>query len=98
MHVRIGLCMGILLAWAMTIQGQSPPQRYTFTEPHMGTTFKVMVYAKDETTANKAASAAFARIVELDGIMSDYKASSELMRLCEKAGGDPVKVSDELFY
>jgi len=64
----------------------------------MGTTFKVMVYARDETTANRAAKAAFARIVELDGIMSDYKASSELMRLCEKAGGDPVKVSGELFY
>jgi thiamine biosynthesis lipoprotein len=29
--------------------------------------------------------------------MSDYKATSELMRLCKKAGGEPVKVSDDLF-
>ena len=30
--------------------------------------------------------------------MSDYRPTSELMRLCEKAGGDPVKVSDDLFF
>jgi thiamine biosynthesis lipoprotein len=29
--------------------------------------------------------------------MSDYKQTSELMRLCKKAGGDPVAVSDDLF-
>ena len=29
--------------------------------------------------------------------MSDYKSDSELMRLCAKAGGEPVKVSPELF-
>ena len=29
--------------------------------------------------------------------MSDYKAASELMQLCKKAGGEPVAVSDDLF-
>lgn len=63
----------------------------------MGTKFKITVYAADEAAAQKATRAAFARIAELDGIMSDYRPTSELMRLCEKSGGDPVKVSDDLF-
>ena len=29
--------------------------------------------------------------------MSDYRPTSELMRLCAKAGQGPVKVSDDLF-
>ena len=60
--------------------------------------FKIILYAPDEETASKAADAAFARIASLDAIMSDYRPTSELMRLCAKAGGDPVPVSDELFF
>ena len=71
--------------------------RFSFTQPHMGTLFKIIVYAPDEAMARKSADAAFGRIKELDGIMSDYKPASELMRLCAKAGGDPVKVSDDLW-
>src|SRR5262249_39991345 len=56
--------------------------RFTYTEPQMGTTFKIILYAPDQAAADKAAKAAFARVVELDGIMSDYKPASELMRLC----------------
>jgi thiamine biosynthesis lipoprotein len=72
--------------------------RFTFTEPHMGTRFKIVLYAADEATANRASQAAFTRIAALDGIMSDYKSTSELMQLCDKAGGPPVKVSEELFF
>src|SRR5205807_2426091 len=42
--------------------------------------------------------AAFARVASLDASMSDYRQESELMRLCAKAGGPPVRVSDELFF
>jgi thiamine biosynthesis lipoprotein len=72
--------------------------RYSFDEPHMGTRFKIILYAPDADTAKKAADAAFARIADLDGIMSDYRPASELMQLCAKSGGDPVKVSDDLFF
>ena len=74
------------------------PSRFAFTEPHMGTRFKIIVYAPDEATATKAAKAAFERIAELDGIMSDYRPASELTQLCQKAGGEPVRVSNDLFY
>src|SRR5205823_4175026 len=74
------------------------PGRYEFSEPHMGTQFKVIVYADDEQQARAAAKAAFARADELNHIMSDYDPASELMRLCARAGGDPVPVSKELFF
>lgn len=90
-------CLLLALLTAGTASAE-PPGRYTFTEMHMGTRFKIIVYAPDEATASKATRAAFARVAQLDGIMSDYKPASELMQLCAKAGGPPVQVSEELFY
>lgn len=72
-------------------------KRFTFTQYHMGVDARLVVYAKDQTTAEKACSAAFDRIGDLDGIMSDYRKDSELNRLCDKAGGPPVAVSRDLF-
>ena len=73
-------------------------ERFRYEEPHMGTKFRIIVYAPDQATADRAAKAAFERIEELNRIMSDYDPESELMRLCAKAGGDPVAVSEELFF
>src|SRR5262245_66187848 len=99
--------MQLLRCWTLWLFGlltatsaaaaMPPLSRYSYSEPHMGTRFKLILYAPDEESANRAARAAFARIVVLDGIMSDYKADSELMRLCRRAGGPPVEMSDELF-
>jgi thiamine biosynthesis lipoprotein len=72
--------------------------RFTFTQPHMGTRFQIIVYAADEAAADRAVKAAFERIAGLDGIMSDYRPTSELMQLCAQAGGEPVRVSDDLFF
>jgi thiamine biosynthesis lipoprotein len=93
------IAFALLLAGLTAMADQDPPklQRFEFTQVHMGTQFRIVLYAADEATAKKAADAAFARIAELDGIMSDYKQTSELMQLCKKAGGDPVPVSEDLF-
>ncbi|HEV3205198.1 MAG TPA: FAD:protein FMN transferase [Gemmataceae bacterium] len=72
--------------------------RFTFQEPHMGTQFRIILYAPDEILARKAAVEAFQRIATLDRIMSDYRPASELMQLCQKSGGTPVRVSEELFF
>lgn len=67
----------------------------------MGTTFRIVLFTADKHIAKKAAEAAFARVAELDGIMSDYKKNSELMLLCKKFAtetGEPVKVGDDLFF
>lgn len=86
---------GVLLAWCAS--AEPTPVRYRFSEPHMGTMFQIVLIASSEEQAARAARAAFDRIADLDGIMSDYRPASELMQLCAKAGGDPVRVSEELF-
>jgi len=63
----------------------------------MGVDARIVVYAKDQTTAEDACAAAFARIADLDTCMSDYRKTSELNMLCDKAGGPAVPVSEDLF-
>lgn len=75
-------------------------ERFEFESKHMGTTFRIVLYAEDRKAAEAASKAAFARVAELDGIMSDYKKDSELMRLCAKFSkdiGDPVPIGEDLF-
>jgi thiamine biosynthesis lipoprotein len=72
-------------------------KRFDFTQIHMGTEFRISLYADSQEQAQKASDTAFARIAELDNTLSDYKKDSELMQLCRKAGGPPVRVSKDLF-
>lgn len=75
--------------------------RFEYEEPHMGTKFRIVLYATDKSAADKAAKAGFARVAELNRIMSDYIPTSELMELCKKSEekpGGPVRVSADLFY
>jgi thiamine biosynthesis lipoprotein len=91
-------CLCLVLPAAASFAAEPALTRFEYSEPHMGTKFQVIVYAADEKTARAASTAAFARVADLDAIMTDYRPTSELMRLCDKAGGDPVKVSQELFF
>jgi thiamine biosynthesis lipoprotein len=95
-HSILTVFMAILVAGAA--HAEAPLSRFTFDEPHMGTRFRIILYAPNEETAHKAAAAAFTRIADLDATMSDYHPTSELMRLCAKSGDAPVHVSDELFF
>jgi len=63
----------------------------------MGVDARLVFYAPDQQTAERAGAAAFARIASLDTIMSDYRRDSELNRLSDGAGGPPVRVSPDLF-
>jgi thiamine biosynthesis lipoprotein len=59
-----------------------------------------VLYAPDAAAAKRAADAAFARVAELDAVMSDYKKDSELMRLCRAFAAEvrePVPVGEDLF-
>lgn len=95
----------IIFAALVAVNAIDPPRanpnaplvRYEYSEPHMGTTFRIVLYAPSEAIANAAAKAAFERIAELNRIMSDYLDDSELMRLCKKPG-EWVPVSDDLFF
>lgn len=73
-------------------------QRYEFEEPQMGVPFKITMYAPSQAAAEKAADGAFARIKQLNDIMSDYEYDSELSALSRTAGtGQTVKISDDLW-
>jgi FAD:protein FMN transferase len=72
-------------------------EQYQYTEIHMGVPVRIVVYAPNSDTAERACRAAFARFAALEDIFSDYRPTSEMMRLCEKADGPPVPVSPELF-
>ncbi len=73
-------------------------QRFTFNEVHMGAPWKIVLYAANEAVANHAADAAYARIEELNRILSDYDPNSELSRLSATAASpESIHVSDDLW-
>ena len=82
---------------AQPLQEPTELTRFTLVEYHMGIDARLVVYATDKLVAEKACEAAFKRIAELDGIMSDYRPKSELMLLCAKPKGTAVKVSNDLY-
>jgi thiamine biosynthesis lipoprotein len=88
----IGLC----LVTSFGLACQTPPERFEFTEVHMGLPVRLVLHARGESAARDAARAGFARIRGLDAIMSDYRPDSELSRL-GRTSGRPVAVSRELF-
>ncbi|HEY1173475.1 MAG TPA: FAD:protein FMN transferase [Verrucomicrobiae bacterium] len=72
-------------------------QRFVFHKGAMGTVFTITLYAPDEARGKQAADAAFARVVQLNDMMTDYNRDSELMRFCLSPHGQPVKLSEDLF-
>ncbi len=75
----------------------SGPHLFEAVEPHMGTLVGIKLYATSEARAKAAFRAAFDRIAQLDGILSDYKPESELNRISRSAVGQPVRASEDLF-
>ncbi|MGV3639247.1 MAG: FAD:protein FMN transferase [Adhaeribacter sp.] len=65
----------------------------------MGTVFRLVLYAPDSARAGQAARAGFRRIAQLDTILSDYIAHSELNKLSRSAGTNTwVPVSADLWF
>jgi len=71
-------------------------QLFEAVEPHMGTLFRIKLYAAGEEQARAGFRAAFERVRELDDILSDYKPDGELNRVSRTAVGRPAKISDDL--
>ncbi len=78
------------------LRDQPPLQLYEATQPHMGTLFTVSLYAPDKDSANRAVQAAFARVAELNSVMSDYDEQSEIRRLVRNPPGKPIRISHDL--
>lgn len=64
----------------------------------MGLPFRIVLYATNSAAAQKASDAAFARIKQLNDVLSDYDSDSELSKLSRTSGaGATVHVSDDLW-
>ena len=64
----------------------------------MGADFRIVLYASKENLAREATDAAFAEVVRLNAILSDYDDASELSRLSETSGtGKTVPVGKDLW-
>ncbi len=73
-------------------------QRFEYLQAQMAVPFRIVLYAPDTAQADAAAQAAYARIAQLNAIMSDYEDASELTLLSRTAGsGRAVKLSDDLW-
>ncbi len=78
--------------------GAEDLHRYEFSGVAMAAPVKLILYAKDQDTAERAWEAVMARLEELNQLFSDYDPESELSRLCTLGGpGRPVAVSRELW-
>ena len=76
----------------------SQPTRFEFSRPLMGTDFRIVLYAVEPLRAQEAAAAAYARVAELEAVLSDFDPGSELRRLSATAGsGRWIDVSDDLW-
>jgi FAD:protein FMN transferase len=86
----------LLLAVVLAAGLLQSSQRFEAVEPHMGTLVRITLYAPGEPQAAAAFRAAFARIEQLDRILSDYRPDSELNQVATTAVGRAVHVGDDL--
>lgn len=77
----------VLAATAGCVSGPArETSRFEFERAEMGLPFRLVLYAPDAAEAGRAADAAFGRIHELNGSLSDYDDTSELSRLSRSSG------------
>jgi thiamine biosynthesis lipoprotein len=74
--------------------------RFQYARPKMGSMLRIVVYAADRDTADRAVGVAYARVDQLNAILSDYDPQSELSQLSARsrhaAPTAAVHVSDDL--
>lgn len=88
----------LLLGRPSPAAAQEPQHRFEYQQRHMGTLFRMVLYAPDSVLARQAARAGFDRVAQLDTILSDYIPGSELNQLSRTAGsGQWVAVSPDLW-
>src|SRR5688500_8716162 len=78
--------LALCLCGALPAAAQPFPQRFEYQQRHMGTLFRIILYAPDPAQARQVAQAAFDRVAGLDSLLSDYIPDSELNRLSRTAG------------
>ncbi len=91
------LGFSFLLVSSRALGANLPLKQFEYSLPRMGTVFHIDLYSASSAQASKAGEATFARAEELEQIMSDYRADSELMRLVREGSTAPFPVSSDLY-
>lgn len=84
----------VIIVFCSSLNGA---ERIEALEPHMGTMFRIVLYADDPVQAHIATRAAFDRVADLDNKLSDYLPDSELNRVCVTAVGRNMPISRDLY-
>jgi len=87
----------VFLLYLLSCHAQSV-NRFEFSEVHMGTLFRIVIYADSEVKAQQASTKAFDRIEDLNTVFSDYLETSELSLISTHAFQQKVNVSDEMWH
>jgi len=94
--MRFAWCAALAV---MPLPAAEPLQRFLYEKAEMGLPFRITLYAPDEKTAKEATDAAYARIAQLNSVLSDYDPDSELSRLSRTSGeGRFVPVTTDLWH
>lgn len=95
--IRLVILWGVLAGVAIGSETQTP-QRFETTGVEMAVPIRLLFYAGDAETANRASAAVLAEFRRLNKIFSDYDSTSEARRLCNQArAGTAAPVSNDLF-
>jgi len=94
---RIVAAMVLIAFSALAAQAQTPQQRFQQTHSAMGTVFTIDLYANDQASAEQSMNLAFDEIDRIEALLSNYRPSSELMRISREAARGPVTTDPETF-
>src|SRR5215217_3280766 len=88
--IPLSACLLLGCGAATPLKRADPPPQtpaeapFEFVRQKMGGPFKILLYAKDQASADRAAEAGFARVDQLNSILSDYDPESEISRLSRR--------------
>lgn len=97
---RIVPCVALTIAWT-ALSGctrTTAPARVSRSREIMGTLATLTAVADDANRAAAAVEAGYARLADVNRLMSDYVADSEIGRLNRAPAGNPIAVGPETFY
>ena len=94
--IAIMVAVALLVRKLAAPKGPQLQSGYGGSRLVMGTFANITAVAEDAETIKASIEAAFDKLVEVDEMMSDYKADSELSVVNRDAFVGPVEVSDEL--
>lgn len=91
------LCVWVVPAFAAQTPTATRIRLVHKTKYAMGTVYEIASYDEDTNRAAQAMDKAFAEIVRLDGVLSNYKPESELSQLNRNGHFQRVRVSPDLY-